>query len=201
MLKYDEIYAKVPHPYGQGKPDPFVLLFKEIMPQGVAIDLGAGDGRNTLALTRDGWEVIAVDSSEVGLQKLRGYAEELNQKRIQTICADISRWDSERTVDAVMAMFVLHHLSNGNAESLLRRMQEKTRSKGVHAIATFTPESYFYHENPEEDWFFPTKEQLLDLYEGWEVIQTKEEIGAARQKKADGSAMQNTILRVLVRKG
>ena len=39
-----------------------------------------------------------------------------------------------------------------------------------------------------------------DLYQNWEVIYVQEEEGLARQKKADGTAMKNTILRMLMRK-
>ena len=200
MPNYDAIYMKVAHPYGGGKPDPLIRLLMELVPQGSAVDLGAGDGRHTLALARHGWEVTAVDTSEVGLQKLQEYANALNQKKIQTIQADISVWEPEQEVDAMVTAFVLHHLTKLQAQTLIKRMQQKTRTKGVHAIATFTPEGDFYREHPSEGWFYPTKEELVDLYQNWEVIYVQEEEGLARQKKADGTAMKNTILRMLMRK-
>jgi SAM-dependent methyltransferase len=200
MSNYDAIYTKVAHPYGGGKPDQLIRLLAELVPQGLAVDLGAGDGRHAIALARDGWRVIAVDTSEVGLAKLEAYAKELNQPKIQTVHADIAAWEPDQEIDAMVVAFVLHHLTNVQAKAMFTRMQKKTRSGGLHAIATFTPAGDFYREHPNEEWFYPTKEELLDLYKGWEVIFLQEEEGLARQKKADGTAMKNTILRLLVRK-
>lgn len=200
MPNYNAIYTKIAHPYGEGKPDPLVRLLSELIPQGTAVDLGAGDGRHALALVRGGWNVLAVDTSEVGLEKLRGYAQGLNQDRIQTILTDIATWEPEEEIDAMLAVFVLHHLFREQAQTVLRRMQKKTRTGGMHAIATFTPDGDFYREHPEEGWFYPTKEELQEIYQGWEIVQLREEKGPARQKKADGTSMENTIVRMLARK-
>jgi tellurite methyltransferase len=38
---------------------------------GVAIDLGCGTGRDTVELLRRGWQVVAIDSEEVAIRRLR----------------------------------------------------------------------------------------------------------------------------------
>lgn len=38
---------------------------------GFAVDLGCGDGRDTVELLRRGWRVLGIDSSEEGIQRLR----------------------------------------------------------------------------------------------------------------------------------
>ncbi|MHB8437882.1 MAG: methyltransferase domain-containing protein [Acidimicrobiales bacterium] len=45
------------------------------LPPGSAIDLGAGEGRNSLWLARSGWDVVAMDASVVALKRLRDSAE------------------------------------------------------------------------------------------------------------------------------
>ena len=43
---------------------------------GTAVDLGAGEGRNSIWLAEHHWQVTAVDASKVGLAKVSRYADE-----------------------------------------------------------------------------------------------------------------------------
>jgi tellurite methyltransferase len=55
-----------------GDPEPSVVEMLPILPPGIALDIAAGTGRNSIALARAGWRVVAADFSSVGL---RGLAE------------------------------------------------------------------------------------------------------------------------------
>lgn len=73
--QWNERYASVPTLW---KVDPGPFLGGEVggMAPGRALDLGAGEGRNTLWLAEQGWTVTAVDFSDVALARGRGWAEE-----------------------------------------------------------------------------------------------------------------------------
>ena len=47
------------------------ILKKDGKPQGLAIDIGAGNGRDTIAMLKAGWNVLAIDGSAVGLADLK----------------------------------------------------------------------------------------------------------------------------------
>jgi len=66
----------------------FVIeLCSELAP-GKAIDLAGGEGRNTVWLAEQGWQVENVDISSVGLAKCEGVAAERGvAQRVSTLCA------------------------------------------------------------------------------------------------------------------
>ncbi len=71
---WDERYAASPHLFSHEPDTAMVELVAPLSP-GRAADLGAGEGRNSLWLARHGWQVTAVDASQVALGRLRSAAE------------------------------------------------------------------------------------------------------------------------------
>jgi SAM-dependent methyltransferase len=56
------------------------------------LELGSGQGRDTLFFLRSGFEICAVDYSEKGLEDLRNEAERLGLGHvIQTVCHDVRK--------------------------------------------------------------------------------------------------------------
>ncbi len=70
------------------EPDEFLVSLTSPLPPSKAIDLGSGTGRNAIWLAQHGWEVVAVDSSEVGLALLAERAGSLGVS-VRTICTDL----------------------------------------------------------------------------------------------------------------
>src|SRR5262245_2492719 len=74
---FNRVYGKPDDPFYYGlKPSEELEAFlnETHPPAGEALDLGCGEGRNSLLLARYGYHVHAVDSSSQGIQKLEGYA-------------------------------------------------------------------------------------------------------------------------------
>jgi 2-polyprenyl-3-methyl-5-hydroxy-6-metoxy-1,4-benzoquinol methylase len=53
-----------------GEPEPSVAEMISLLPRGLALDLAAGDGRNSLALARAGIHTVAADFSETAMRSL-----------------------------------------------------------------------------------------------------------------------------------
>jgi tellurite methyltransferase len=53
-----------------GTPEPFVVEMIPRIPRGIALDVAAGRGRNSLPMARAGIKVVAVDFSEPAMQTL-----------------------------------------------------------------------------------------------------------------------------------
>jgi len=73
-------------------PSPFLTDCVGRRKPGTALDIGSGNGRNTLYLARRGWHVTAVDLSRVGLDQTQMMARQLGVK-VRTVAQDINRFD------------------------------------------------------------------------------------------------------------
>ena len=64
-------------------------------PDGRALDLACGEGRNAIWLAKRGWVVTAVDYSEVAIQRGRRLAKE-EGVQVEWICGDVTKVELER---------------------------------------------------------------------------------------------------------
>ena len=58
-----------------GSPNQFLVAEAVGLQAGRAVDLACGEGRNSIWLAEQGWEVTGVDFSPVGLAKAKGFAD------------------------------------------------------------------------------------------------------------------------------
>ena len=122
------------------------------LPKGRALDIGCGVGQNSEFLAKMGWEVDAVDISQVGLAKLTEHAS------IHPHCMDIRNFDIKKErYDLILSINFLD-------TTLFSRIEEGLRSGGVFLIQTFTPHSDM---NPK---FTIEPQELLRAFEGLHVL-------------------------------
>lgn len=86
----DERHCARRTPEASEAPEPSVLEALELMPRGLALDVAAGRGRNSLALARAGLRVVALDYSEPALRAL-GAAARAARLPIWPVLADLER--------------------------------------------------------------------------------------------------------------
>ena len=68
MSLYDKYYKEVNY---FGNPYPELIKYMKQLPKGTLIDLGAGQGRDSVPLSRMGFLVTSVDTSLVGLEQIK----------------------------------------------------------------------------------------------------------------------------------
>ena len=99
------------------------------LPKGRVLDIGCGVGQNSEFLAKMGWEVDAVDISEVGLAQLADY------ESIHPYCMDIQDFDIQKErYDLILSINFLDI-------TLFSKIEEGLKSGGVLIIQTFTPKS------------------------------------------------------------
>ena len=88
-------------------PNQFVERALMTVPPGRAVDLAAGEGRNALWLASLGWQVTAVDFSQVGLDKGRAVEPTLATAHpIDWVCADVTTLDLPAAYDAAVVAYL-----------------------------------------------------------------------------------------------
>ena len=98
---WDARYAASELVWSRG-PNQFVAAECADLAPGRAVDLACGEGRNAIWLASLGWDVTAVDFSQVAIDKGRTLAGDLP---VTWICADATSWVASDLDLAVVAYF------------------------------------------------------------------------------------------------
>src|SRR5436309_13996826 len=111
---FNRVYGKPDDPFYYGlKPSGELETFlnETHPPTGEALDLGCGEGRNSLLLAHYGYHVHAIDSSSQGIQKLEKYALSQSLNTIVGEVADVRTVHLTPTCyDAIVAVTILDHI-------------------------------------------------------------------------------------------
>lgn len=102
--KYEKIYTAQRHALGEPSPE-VVAYFDENAGSLRVLDLGAGQGRDSLHIARAGHQVHAVDISPTGLAQL---AEDAGGLAVTTEVADLNAYQPEGPFDVILIDRTLH---------------------------------------------------------------------------------------------
>jgi SAM-dependent methyltransferase len=118
---------------------------------GKALDIGMGQGRNSLFLAALGWQVTGFDISEVGVKQARAEAQKRGLK-IDAQVADVDRFSyGKEQWDLVVGMY-MHEYLNRNAAKVVASLKPGgiLVVEGIHRDidkASLTGQKYGYRSN------------------------------------------------------
>ncbi len=196
--RYNRLYQDSVHPFGK-KPDFIVEDTLKYLSSGIILDLGAGDGRNSIYLASHGFQTHAIDFSSVAIEKIKE-ATQIKKIPLHMEIEDIRTWQFIQSYDAIIATFVLHHLSHSEVLTLIQKMMTHTKIGGLNIIAAFTEEGDFYKKYPQTQNFYIHGNELKALYAEWEILHYEKRNEPASAKRVDGSPMENVCAYLLARK-
>src|SRR5207237_589295 len=101
------------------------------------IDLGCGEGRDTVFLAEQGHEVIGIDLSIEGLQKAQRLAERRGA-HVQCVCAALPDLPVRGSFDLVHSCGSIHYVARTDRGALFERLRGLTCPGGHHAHVVFT---------------------------------------------------------------
>ncbi len=104
-------------------------------PPGRVLDLGAGEGSDSIRLALLGHDVRAVEISPVGADKIARFAAEVGAQ-VKVDIADISEYEPRDLYDLIICNGVLHYVADKH--SVIRRMQQATRPGGRNVISLWS---------------------------------------------------------------
>jgi tellurite methyltransferase len=157
--------------FGGGKPSEPVKKTAAGLPAGAKVlDIGCGEGRNTLYLAALGFKVTAFDISVAGVGKILAIAKEKRLK-INAFVADMREYVFTETYDLVVCVGCLHLITPEERKSVIIRLKETTVAGGYHVIGVLTdarPEP----EDLKGIMVGLLKEgELFEHYNDWEIIE------------------------------
>jgi SAM-dependent methyltransferase len=161
---WDNRYADAPSIWS-GRPNPHLVSDVTALSPGSALDLGSGEGGDAIWLVEHGWQVTAVDISQVALDRARTAAGD-HAARIVFEQHDVLEWIPEPNAFDLVSMQYMH-LPTPQMHILVRGLAAAVRPGGTllivgHAISDD-------HHLPDE--FFYTGDELHALLPaGWELI-------------------------------
>jgi len=156
----------------KGRPprDTLLMALDRAEAPGFAVDLGCGDGRDTVELLRRGWRVLAIDSEPEGIARLEARTDLENREQLTTLCAKMedARWPE---ADLVNSSFALPFCPPERFPILWQRIIESIRTGGRFAGQFF---------GPRDDWAktgltIVTRSALDALFAAFEIERLDEE--------------------------
>ena len=105
MADYDKYYETEDlfgEPYSE-----LIHFFKQFEPKGKLIDLGCGQGRDSLSLARLGYNVTGVDNSQVGIEQMTSISEK-EGLNVTGLVGDIYLFDRYQDFDIVLLDSIFH---------------------------------------------------------------------------------------------
>ena len=153
---FDAAYQKTEDRYGT----PYQELqnyFKNRPSRGAVLDVGSGQGRDALYLASIGYDVTAVDVSEVGVKQMLRKAEQHNL-HIEGLVGNVLEVAVGETYDVVLFDMLLHSFTQSQQEHILAKYAAKLKPEGILCMV--------FPDDLETDYFMSI---LKDQSYNWEL--------------------------------
>ena len=168
--------------------NPFLRKNIRLLPKGTALDIAAGEGRNTIFLAKYGFDVDAVDVSPVGLRKARRLAKEMGVK-VHTLRADLRTFDIQKGRYDLIANF--YYLDR----KLIPKIRKGLKKGGRVIFETYLVDQRDLHTGgPRHLTYFLKHNELLRFFGGFRILLYREGVfKEGGRKKAVASLVAEKV--------
>lgn len=168
-----------------------------LKPHARVLDVGCGEGRNSIFLAARGHIVDAFDISAAGIASAKRRAAE-RRLDIRFWLEDLAGFTFLRTYDVILSHGVLHLPEKAVRDEFLKQARAHTKVGGLHFIGVFT------NRLPAAPDMRPFTKSLFDVgelpaqYAGWDLIHHWE--GVIHDEHPGGIKHEHACERVIARK-
>ena len=188
-IDYDKKYINNSSLWGKSILDNDIKRYLKLLKGKTVLDLGIGEGQNSIALSNLGYNVTGVDCSSKALDICRSNCNniELIEKDIRDFYIQTNKYD------LIMSRFMLHFLHKNDVSSIIKNIKNNIKTNGLVYISVFStndPGLKFKHNSPDFDALennvfhkisdntyssYFSKDEILDLFSGFNTVLISDE--------------------------
>lgn len=136
--------------YWKLKPEKGLKKVLKYVPKGMALDIGAGEGRNSIFLVKNGFEVEAIDKIKEGLEKCRKLAKKYNLP-IKTRVIDIRKFRFEKNkYSLILSIASLDFLKFSEIQKIMPKIKKSLKKDGVFYLIVFSTKDPLFKDYKEK---------------------------------------------------
>ena len=140
------------------------------------LDLGCGEGRDAVYFAKQGFDVVGLDLSPLGLEKAKKYAQEVSVQ-IQTIQANIVDYELSDSYDVIFSTGTLQYLPPEVRTQRFQNYKDHTSPNGVNAFSAFVRKPFIPKApDPAGNEIPYHSGELMSYFWDWEIVFCSEEI-------------------------
>lgn len=196
MTVFDENYFT--EKYGMTRTHSEVVYSAGIVKPGKTLDLGCGNGRNSLYLAANGFDVTAWDKNANSIDNIESIKAKEGITNLQTAIQDLNSLRFDGEYDFILSTVVLMFLQAETIPGLIDNMQRCTKPGGYNLIVA-AMDTEDYPCNVGFPFAFKTGE-LSGYYAGWEQLKYNEDVGELHRTNAQGNRIKLRFATLLARK-
>lgn len=175
-----------------GRPNATLVAVAGDWPAGRAVDLGCGEGADSIWLAANGWRVTGVDIAPTAIERARSHAATrgIPADRIDWRVADLESWEFPGDVDLVSACFLQSSVALDRAGVLRRAAAALAPGGRLLVVAHAEPPPWAVHAHDHE---LTPESELAGLALDPAAFDT--ELAEIRSREASGPAGETATLR------
>ena len=148
-MNWNDKFSGQEYAYGTEPNDFLRSVADKIKPNGEVLSLCEGEGRNGVFLAQQGFNVLGVDGSNVGLEKAKKLAEN-RDVAIKTQVADLADYEIQpEKWDAVVMIF--GHLPKDLRKNVNAKIVKGLKKGGVFILEGYSPKQLQYNTGGPKD--------------------------------------------------
>lgn len=175
-----------------------VMEAVKVVKPGKTLDLGCGNGRNSLYLAANGYDVDAWDKNAMSIANVERIKSIENLDNLHTRVVDLNNLTFAGQYDFILSTVVLMFLEAKTIPGLIANMQRCTKPGGYNLIVA-AMDSADYPCTVGFPFAFKERE-LRRYYEGWEMVKCNEDVGELHRTDANGNRIKLRFATMLARK-
>ncbi len=165
------------------------------------LDLGGGEGEDSLFMAKRGLHVTAIDQSPELTEKLQQKIKDSNLTNIEVICQNVRGYPIEKDKYSIInAINVFQFLKKKVALRIINDLKEKLKEGGYLIIECFTIKDPLFIKTELKENCFLKPNELKNVFSDWKIIHYQEKLINDQPHSGCNQPHHHGIVRLIAQK-